>query len=280
MKGILGRKLEMTQVFTENGKLLPVTVIEVQPNKVLQVKTVEKDGYQALKLGVQDKRQNLVNKPSMGNFKKANSNPKRFVKEIRDMNGFEMGSEINLSDLFVAGQFVDVTGVSKGKGFAGAIKRHNYSRGPMGHGSGYHRGIGSMGAIINRIFKSKKMAGHMGHEQVTIQNLEVIFIDSARNLLLVKGSVPGPKKQFVRIQENVKGIKTKEAVKLLMRKSMEESNLVTPKTTSEAIAEEVAVETPVVEEVAVETPVVEEVAVETPVVEEAAVEESTNSEVE
>ncbi|AOG60823.1 50S ribosomal protein L3 [Spiroplasma helicoides] len=217
MKGILGRKLEMTQVFSESGKLIPVTVIAVEPNKVLQVKTVEKDGYNALKLGTIDKRANLINKPDMGNFKKANSEPKRFVKEIRDMSGYEMGAEFTAADVFQAGEFVDVTGVSKGKGFAGGIKRHNYSRGPMGHGSGYHRGIGSMGAIINRIFKSKKMAGHMGHEQVTIQNLEVIKVDSERNLVLVKGSVPGPRKGFVIIKQNVKGIKDTQAASLLVR---------------------------------------------------------------
>ncbi|QEH62328.1 50S ribosomal protein L3 [Spiroplasma chinense] len=217
MKGILGRKLEMTQVFSETGKLIPVTVIAVETNTVLQVKTVEKDGYSALKLGTINKRANLVNKPEMGNFKKANSEPKRFVKEIRDMEGYETGAEIKAADVFNAGEFVDVTGISKGKGFAGAIKRHNYSRGPMGHGSGYHRGIGSMGAIINRIFKSKKMAGHMGHEQVTIQNLEVIKVDSERNLVLVKGSVPGPRKGFVIIKQNAKGVKTTEAANLLSR---------------------------------------------------------------
>ncbi|WP_339030100.1 50S ribosomal protein L3 [Spiroplasma endosymbiont of Cantharis nigra] len=217
MKGILGRKLEMTQMFSENGKLIPVTVIAVEQNTVLQVKSVEKDGYQALKLGTIDKRANLFNKPDMGQFKKVNSEPKRFVKEIRDMEGYETGAVINAADVFNAGEFVDVTGISKGKGFAGAIKRHNYSRGPMGHGSGYHRGIGSMGAIINRIFKSKKMAGHMGHEQVTIQNLEVVKIDVEKNLVLVKGSVPGPRKGFVVIKQNVKGRKAQEAVSLLSR---------------------------------------------------------------
>ncbi|QGS52373.1 50S ribosomal protein L3 [Spiroplasma tabanidicola] len=217
MKGILGRKLEMTQVFSERGSLIPVTVIEVETNKVLQVKTVEKDGYVAVKLGTIDKRANLINKPEMGAFKKANSEPKRFVKEIRDMDGYEIGAEIKAADIFSAGQFVDVTGVSKGKGFAGSIKRHNYSRGPMGHGSGYHRGVGSMGAIINRIFKSKKMPGHMGHEKVTIQNLEIIKVDSERNLVLIKGSVPGPRKGLVVIRENAKGAKETTAVELLAR---------------------------------------------------------------
>ncbi|AKU80269.1 50S ribosomal protein L3 [Spiroplasma turonicum] len=219
MKGILGRKLEMTQIFSESGKLIPVTVIEVEPNVVLQAKSVEKDGYKALKLACVNKRANLLNKPDMGQFKKINSEPKRFVKEIRDMDGYEIGSQVKFEELFAAGQFVDVTGISKGKGFAGAIKRHNYARGPMGHGSGYHRGIGSMGAIINRIFKSKKMAGHLGHEQVTIQNLEIIKIDVEKNVVLVKGSVPGPRKSFVVIKENAKGKKAVEASVLLNRNS-------------------------------------------------------------
>ncbi|WP_338969500.1 50S ribosomal protein L3 [Spiroplasma endosymbiont of Labia minor] len=218
MKGILGRKLEMTQIFSATGELIPVTVIEVLPNSVLQIKTQEKDGYTALQLGLQDKRVNLVNKPNMGHFKKANSAPKRFVKEIRNMDGYNIGDVIKMSDLFIEGQLVDVTGVSKGKGFAGVIKRHNYQRGPMGHGSGYHRGIGSMGAIINRIFKTKKMAGHMGAERVTIQNLEIIKINELRNLILIKGSIPGPRKGFVVIKENIKGLKNVEAVKLLNRK--------------------------------------------------------------
>lgn len=242
MKGILGRKLEMTQVFTENGVLVPVTVIAVETNTVLQVKTVETDGYNALKIGTCNKRANLVTKPEMGNFKKANSEPKRFVKEIRDMDGYEMGANVNAQDVFNAGEFVDVTGISKGKGFAGAIKRHNYSRGPMGHGSGYHRGIGSMGAIINRIFKSKKMPGHMGHEQVTIQNLEIIKVDAERNLVLVKGSIPGPRKGYVIIKENVKGKGSKDAESLLIRNG---KGATTSK--DEIIIEEV-VETVVVEE--------------------------------
>lgn len=215
MKGILGRKVEMTQVFTANGKLVPVTVVEIQPNTILQVKTLETNGYVATQLGVFDKRENLVNKPELGQFKKANSVPKRFVKEIRNMEGFEAGTIISASDIFKTGQYVDVTGISKGKGFAGAIKRHNYSRGPMAHGSGYHRGIGSMGAIINRIFKSKKMAGHMGHVKRTVQNLEVIAIDN--NIMLVKGSIPGPNKGFVTIKANVKGIANTQAAELLVR---------------------------------------------------------------
>ncbi|WP_434328526.1 50S ribosomal protein L3 [Mycoplasma capricolum subsp. capricolum] len=217
MKGILGRKVEMTQVFTNSGQLVPVTVVEVLPNTVLQVKTIDSDGYVAVQLGTTDKRVNLVNKPELGHFKKANSNPKRFVKEIRNMQGYEIGQVINVSDIFVSGEYVDVTGISKGKGFAGGIKRHNYSRGPMAHGSGYHRGIGSMGAIINRIFKSKKMPGHMGNAKRTIQNLEIIAIDQANNIMLIKGSIPGPKNGFVQIKQNVKGMSSKQAVELLNR---------------------------------------------------------------
>ncbi|WP_031542221.1 50S ribosomal protein L3 [Mesoplasma photuris] len=233
MKGILGRKVEMTQVFTESGKLIPVTVVEVLPNTVLQVKSLESDGYVATQLGVQDKRVNLVNKPETGHFKKAGSAPKRYVKEIRNMEGFAFGTEIKAEDIFTSGEYVDVTGISKGKGFAGAIKRHNYSRGPMAHGSGYHRGIGSMGAIINRIFKSKKMAGHMGHEKVTIQNLEVVAIDATNNIMLIKGSIPGPKNQFVQIKQNVKGKKSLTAAALLSRVATEASVVET-----EVVAEE------------------------------------------
>lgn len=222
MKGILGRKIGMTQVFAQDGKLVPVTVIETQPNVVLQVRTAEKEGYNALQIAVEDKRVNLVNKPELGQFKKVNTAPKRFVKEIRDMSGFNPGDTVK-ADIFNAGEFVDVTSISKGKGFAGVIKRHNYSRGPMGHGSGFHRGIGSMGAIApNRIFKAKKMPGRMGHEQVTIQNLEVISCDVEKNVILIKGSVPGPKKQFVVIKNAIKGLKPKTAFNLLTRNTVQE----------------------------------------------------------
>ncbi|ATZ18515.1 50S ribosomal protein L3 [Williamsoniiplasma somnilux] len=257
MKGILGRKVEMTQIFTEDGRLVPVTVVEVLPNTVLQVKTLEKDGYVATQLGVQDKRANLVNKPETGHFKKATSAPKRYVKEIRNMEGFEFGTQVTADQIFVSGEFVDVTGISKGKGFQGSIVRHNYSRGPMGHGSGYHRGVGSMGAIINRIFKSKKMPGHMGHAKTTIQNLEVILVDAANNLMLIKGSIPGPKNQFVQVKQNVKGLKALEAAKLLSRKAT------------------IVEETPVVEAApVVEAPIVEETSnvEEKPVVEESTTE--------
>ncbi len=219
MKGILGKKIGMTQVFTENGVLVPVTVVEVQDNIVLQVKTNDtKDKYVATTLATFDKRESLVNKPDLGRFKKIKSSPKRYIKEIRNMNGYKIG-DIVKADIFKPGEYVDVTSISKGKGFTGSIKRHNYARGPMGHGSGYHRGVGSMGAIApNRIFKSKKMPGHMGHEKVTIQNLEVVLVDTSNNTFLIKGSVPGPKKQFIVVKQAVKKTNQfKDTMKLLQR---------------------------------------------------------------
>ena len=203
-KGILGKKVGMTQIFSAEGVLVPVTVIEVTPNVVLQKKTAETDGYQAVQLGFADKKN--VTKPEVGHAQKANTNPKRFVKEIagEEMMAFEVGQEVK-ANIFVEGEIVDVTGTSKGKGYAGAIKRHNFSRGPMAHGSGYHRGIGSMGSIdAARVKKGKKMAGRLGGETVTIQNLEVAKIDLEKNVILIKGSVPGANKSFVVISNGVK----------------------------------------------------------------------------
>ena len=203
-KGILGKKVGMTQIFSAEGVLVPVTVIDVTPNVVLQKKTAETDGYQAVQVGYLDKKN--VNKPEEGHAKKANTNPKRFVKEFagEEMMAFEVGQEVK-ANIFVEGEIVDVTGTSKGKGYAGAIKRHNFSRGPMAHGSGYHRGIGSMGSIdAARVKKGKKMAGRMGGETVTVQNLEVVKIDLEKNVILIKGSVPGANKSFVMISNGVK----------------------------------------------------------------------------
>lgn len=203
-KGILGKKVGMTQIFSADGVLVPVTVIDVTPNVVLQKKTAETDGYQAVQLGFLDKKN--VNKPEEGHAKKANTNPKRFVKEFagEEMMAFEVGQEVK-ANIFVEGEIVDVTGTSKGKGYAGAIKRHNFSRGPMAHGSGYHRGIGSMGSIdAARVKKGKKMAGRLGGETVTVQNLEVVKIDLEKNVILIKGSVPGANKSFVMISNGVK----------------------------------------------------------------------------
>ena len=206
MKGILGRKIGMTQVFAKNGKLTPVTVIEVEPNVVSQIKTVATDGYDAIQLAAVEKREKLANKPEIGHLKKANTTPKRFLKEIRGVNvsDYSLGQVIK-ADLFEEGEMVDVTGTSKGKGFQGVIKRHNQSRGPMGHGSQYHRGVGSMGTLLPmRVIPGKKMPGHMGGEQVTVQNLEIVLIDLENNVILVKGNVPGPKKSLVLIKASVK----------------------------------------------------------------------------
>lgn len=205
-KGILGRKLGMTQVFTKSGKLIPVTVIEVEPNVVTQIKTIENDGYEAIQLGFDTKREKLVNKASIGHTNKANTTPKRFFKEIRgvDINAYTLGQEVK-ADIFEAGEMVDVTGVTKGHGFQGVIKRHNQSRGPMGHGSHYHRKPGSMGTMRPmRVFKGKKLPGHMGVLTVTIQNLEVVAVDMENNCILIKGNVPGPKKSLVVIKTAVK----------------------------------------------------------------------------
>lgn len=208
-KGILGRKLGMTQIFDENGVLIPVSVIDVADNVVLQQKTVETDGYVATQVGFETKREKLSNKPEQGHVKKANTAPKRFVKEIRfkeelknEMVDIAVGDSVKL-DLFVVGEVVDVTGTSKGKGFEGSIKRHNQSRGPMTHGSRYHRRPGSMGAVKGNI-KGKNLPGHMGHETVTIQNLEIVGVDVENQLLLVSGSVPGPKKGLVIVRSAVK----------------------------------------------------------------------------
>jgi len=205
-KGILGTKEGMTQIFDEAGNLVPVTVVSCEPNVVLQKKTVESDGYQALQLGFKDKRQKSSNKSEQGHAAKSNSNPKRYVREIagKSMANFEVGQEIKVN-IFETGEIVDVTGTSKGKGFQGSIKRHNQGRGPMSHGSHYHRSPGSMGTIApNHVLKGKKLPGHMGHETVTIQNLTIVKVDPERNLLLIKGNVPGPKKGLVVVRRGVK----------------------------------------------------------------------------
>jgi len=205
-KGILGRKIGMTQVFAENGDLIPVTVIEATPNVVLQKKTVENDGYEAIQLGFEDKREKLANKPEKGHVAKANTAPKRFIREIRGVNleEYEVGQEVKV-DIFAEGDWVDVTGTSKGKGFQGVIKRHGQSRGPMSHGSRYHRSPGSMGPIApNRVFKSKNLPGQTGGNRVTIQNLQIVKVIPERNLLLIKGNVPGSRKSLVTVKSAVK----------------------------------------------------------------------------
>ena len=206
MKGILGKKVGMTQVFTTEGKLIPVTVVEVEPNVVTQIKTVEKDGYDAIQLGTDSIREKSSNKPEIGHTKKANTTPKRFLREIRgvNVNDYTLGQTIGV-DIFEAGEIVDVTGTSKGKGFQGVIKRHNQSRGPMGHGSQYHRGVGSLGTMLPmHVLKGKKMPGQMGNVQRTVQNLEIVAVDIENSVILVKGNVPGPKKSLVMIRTAVK----------------------------------------------------------------------------
>lgn len=205
-KGILGRKVGMTQVFAENGDLIPVTVVEAAPNVVLQKKTAETDGYEAIQVGFEDKRVKLSNKPQQGHVAKANTAPKRFIREFRNVNveEYEVGQEVKV-EIFAEGDVVDVTGVTKGKGFQGVIKRHGQSRGPMAHGSRYHRRPGSMGPVApNRVFKQKKLPGQMGGNVVTIQNLEIVRVDAERNLLLIKGNVPGSKKALVTVKTAVK----------------------------------------------------------------------------
>ncbi len=207
MKGLLGRKVGMTQVFSKNGELIPVTVIEVENNIVTKIKTDETDNYNAIQLGVEDKREKISNKPEMGHAAKANTAAKRFVKELRmsaeEVASYELGQALDVS-IFEAGELVDVQGTSKGKGFQGAIKRHNQSRGPMAHGSRYHRRPGSMGAVAPQVFKGKNLPGHMGAKTVTTQNLEIVMVDVENNAILVKGNVPGAKKSFVTIKNAVK----------------------------------------------------------------------------
>ena len=218
MKGILGRKIGMTQVFTKSGKLIPVTVVEVEPNVVTQIKTVATDGYDAVQLGYETIREKVSAKPQIGHTKKAGCEPKRFLREIRGVNvsDYALGQTLNAS-VFTEGEIVDVSGISKGKGFQGVIKRHNQSRGPMGHGSQYHRGVGSLGTMLPmHVLKGKKLPGHMGNQMTTIQNLEVVSVDLENNCLLIKGSIPGPKKSLVMIRTSVKnGEKVNEQEELI-----------------------------------------------------------------
>ncbi len=214
MKGILGRKIGMTQVFSKNGQLVPVSVIEVEPNVVAAIKTIAKNGYSAVQLATGKKRESLFNKPDLGQFAKHKLKPRHFIKEIKGEFEYKVGDLIQ-ADIFTAGEFVDVTGVSKGKGFSGVIKRYNQKTGPKSHGSHYHRAVGSMGAISpSRVFKGKGLPGHMGHESVTVQSLEVVQADATKNVLLVKGAVPGPKKGWLVIRANVHNKKAKTPIVL------------------------------------------------------------------
>lgn len=223
-KGILGRKLGMTQVFTKEGKLIPVTVIEVEPNIVTQIKTKATDGYEAIQLGFDTTKEKLSNKPKMGHTKKANTTPKRFLREIKDVKAenYQLGQELK-ADVFEAGEIVDVTGTSKGKGFQGVIKRWNQTRGPMGHGSQYHRGVGSMGCRLPmHVLKGKNLPGHMGDETITIQNLQVVSVDLENNIILIKGNVPGANKSLVIIRSAIKRSKKKHQPEELVSYNLEE----------------------------------------------------------
>lgn len=209
MKGILGKKIGMTQIFTEHGEVIPVTVVEAGPVVVTQIKTTENDGYTAIQVGFQDAKEKSLNKPQKGHLAAANT-LKKHLKEFRvdSVEEYTVGQEIK-ADLFAAGELIDVTGISKGKGFQGPIKRHGQSRGPETHGSRYHRRSGSMGACSypGRVFKNKKLAGHMGSVKVTVQNLEVVRVDADKNFILVKGAIPGAKGSVVTIKEAVKASK-------------------------------------------------------------------------
>ena len=259
MKGILGRKIGMTQVFTKDGVLIPVTVVEVKPNTVMQVKTVESDGYNAIQLGYLEKKENRANKPEMGRCKKANTTPKRFLKEIRDFEGTVNVGDTLSASVFEVGDIIDVTGTSKGKGFTGVIKRNNQSRGPETHGSQYHRRPGSMGTMLpKRVLKGKKLSGHMGVDTVTIQNLEVVEINDAEGYMLVSGNIPGAKNSLVLIRSAVKNSRKKnpkevisyetvvdevEEVKTEVEETTTEAEVTTEVENTEAPAEEVVEET-------------------------------------
>ncbi|MDK2819312.1 MAG: 50S ribosomal protein L3, partial [Mycoplasmataceae bacterium] len=231
MKGILGKKIGMTQIYSDHGQSIPVTVIEVSQNIVTRVLTTESDGYNAIQISSIEKKESRSNKPMIGHFKKANTTPKRFVKEIRDMSGFELGTEVKAS-IFKSGELVDITGISKGKGFAGAIKRHNQKIGPNSHGGGGGskpvRQTGSLGDISgNKVVKGMTMPGHMGNVRRTVQNLIVVDINVEENYILVKGSIPGPNKGFVLIRQAVKQLPNKNEIKLVnIKEEIIKNNLI------------------------------------------------------
>ena len=239
MKGILGRKIGMTEKFTTDGRVIPVTVIEVLPNVITQIKTKETDGYNAIQLGTVDKKEKHSTKQEIGHAKKAGVAPKRFLKEIRveDVSTYELGTVLK-ADTFNVGEMVDVTGTSKGKGFQGVIKRHNQSRGPETHGSRYHRRPGSMGTMRPmRVLKGKKLAGHMGSETVTIQNLVIIDVNLEDNYILVSGNVPGAKNSLVLIKSAVKGNGKTNSNELVKYTKEEVVDLVKEETTDEVVEE-------------------------------------------
>lgn len=256
MKGILGRKVGMTETFTKEGKVIPVTIVSVEPNVVTQVKTKETDGYNAIQLGVFDKKEKNASKASIGHAKKAETTPKRFLKEIRDVDAaYNLGDTI-CADVFTVGEYVDVTGVNKGKGMQGVIKRHNQACGPMAHGSRFHRRPGSMGTMLPmHVMKGKNLPGHMGAETTTIQNLEIIEANTAENYIMVSGNIPGPKKGLVLIKSAVKNSKKQDIKELI---SYEETVVdeIIEETVNEVNVEEI--NEPVEVEATTEIPEVEE----------------------
>ena len=251
-KGLIGKKIGMTQIFNEEGKVIPVTVIEAGPCVVSQVKTEETDGYNSIQLGFGAIKESKVNKPERGHFTKANIAPARYLREFRvdSIEDVKVGDELK-ADIFMAGDKIDIQGTSKGKGFQGTIKRHNFSRGPMGHGSHYHRAVGSRGPMRPmRVLKGKKLPGHMGNETVTIQNLEIIAVDVENNCLLISGNIPGPKKGYVIVRTAIKNggkVEAKELVSYVVEEVIENNEVVTEELTE-------TVDTPVAEETATETP--------------------------
>lgn len=227
MKEIIGRKMGMTQVYAEDGQMYAVTVVEVLPNVVTLKKTKEHDGYQAIQIGYEDKKENRTNKAEKGIFAKANVSPKQFLFELKgdEMNNFEVGSEIK-ADLFKAGDIIDVIGTSKGRGYAGVIKRWGHKIGPKGHGSGYHRGQGSFannGRCNNRVIPGKKMSGHMGNQSATVLNQIIVKVDAEKNYVLVRGGIPGPKKSIVKIRSAVKPTLQRTVVKPVIDRSVAEA---------------------------------------------------------
>ncbi len=257
MKGILGRKIGMTQVFTKDGKLIPVTVVKVTPNVVTQIRTVETDGYSAIQLGVVDKKEKNATKQEIGHAKKANTTPKRFLKELRNIDRDYTLGEVLSADIFEVGEIVDVTGTSKGKGFQGVIKRHNQNRGPMGHGSHYHRGPGSMGTMLpKRVLKGKKLPGHMGNVTITIQNLQIIEVNANENYILISGNIPGAKNSLVFIKSAVKNNKKRsnfEVITYVEETVVDEVEEVVDLTTNDTVEETPVAQTAVEEEKTEET---------------------------
>ena len=274
MKGILGRKIGMTEKFTKDGKVIPVTVVSVEPNTVMQVKTTATDGYEGIQLAITDKKEKRATKAEIGHAKKANATPKRFLKEIRvsDASVYELGSTIK-ADIFEAGERVDVQGTSKGKGFAGVIKRHNQAEGPKTHGSRYHRRPGSMGPMRPmRVLKGKKLAGHMGVETTTIQNLTIVEVDTELNYILVSGNIPGAKNSLVLIKEAVKTDKREEFELVEYTTAEETTEAVVAEESNQDSATEVEEVTPEVADTVTEEAPAEEAA---PEAEETPAEEST-----